>query len=156
MRYLRSVVRQRERRRGALCFQNENHSVFWNWVPGQKDNTIADPRVGRAGTKIRNEASTTPRMTQPYFFLRATAPERCENMNGHKLMLKIAFGLMVGGVAAMALLFTTLGPLGPCLTESQTFAIGFGFISFGSGILVSALAGFRWIMRRSRRRTDRA
>ena len=36
-------------RRGALQFQPKNHSVFWNWVPGQKDNTIADPHAARDG-----------------------------------------------------------------------------------------------------------
>jgi hypothetical protein len=86
------------------------------------------------------------------FFSRAKILEKCENVNELNEMLKIVFGLMVGGVAAMALLFTALGPLGPCLTESQTVAIGFGFVSFGSGILLCVFAGSRWLIRRSHRR----
>lgn len=72
-------------------------------------------------------------------------------MNSIKPMLKIALGLMVGGVAAMAVLFTALGPIGPCLTESQTSALALGILGFASGFLLCAFVASRWVVRRLHR-----
>lgn len=71
-----------------------------------------------------------------------------------RAMIRAAMFLTGGGLATLVLLATALGPIGPCLGESQSFALLLGLLGLGGGLLVLAFAASRRLVCHFRRKAS--